>query len=127
MFDLCLSDLPEKEETEIKKEKSRLLKFIEKNFELITFIKDIYLKQEITDLYDGLSSSIICSVVSNGFYFCSFKFWDRVMDFLDLKQSKVTDSIITSLLAAFCTAVISNPIYVLNSRMTKPKREVKTY
>jgi hypothetical protein len=102
-------------------------KFIEKNFELLTFIKDLYLRNEITTLYDGLSSSIICSIVSNGVYFCSYKFWDRVFDFLDLKQSKVTDSIITSLLAALCTAFISNPIYVLNSRMTKPKSEVKTY
>jgi len=124
---LFLSDSPEKEENEKRKNKSRLRKFIEKNFELLTFIKDLYLRNEITTLYDGLSSSIICSIVSNGVYFCSYKFWDRVFDFLDLKQSKVTDSIITSLLAAFCTAIISNPIYVLNSRMTKPKSEVKTY
>ncbi len=124
---LFLSDSPEKEENEKRKNKSRLRKFIEKNFELLTFIKDLYLRNEITTLYDGLSSSIICSIVSNGVYFCSYKFWDRVFDFLDLKQSKVTDSIITSLLAAFCTAIISNPIYVLNSRMTKPKSEVIKY
>ena len=71
-----------------------------------------------------MSSSVIGSVATNGVYFCTYKFWDKVLDFFDLKQSVVTDSIITSLLAAICTAFVSNPIWVLNSRMTKSKSEV---
>ena len=122
-FSEIVENDPEKQILEEKK--SRIRKFIEKHFELISLLQDLYRKRNIKALYNGMSSSIFCSVVTNGTYFCSFKFFDKVMDFLDFKQNMVTDSIVTSLLAAILTAFLSNPIYVLNSRMTKPKSEVK--
>lgn len=106
--------------------KSKVRKFIEGHFEIVKFLFEMYKNKKLKTLYDGMSSSIMCSVVTNGVYFCSYKFWYRMLDILDLKVEKVRDSITTSLLSAICTALISNPIYVLNSRMSKPKSEVNS-
>lgn len=103
--------------------KSKFISFLEK-FDTFKTLRELYLNNRLASTYDGMSSSVMGSVVTNGFYFCSYNFWDKILEFLDMKHNVARDAILTSLLAAICTALVSNPIWVLNSRMTKSKDQV---
>jgi hypothetical protein len=82
-------------------------------------------KNGFLSLYNGMTSSIIGSVVQYAVYFCSSKFWGNVIDHLKLKPGNITRSIIVNLISAICTALITNPIWVINARMANS--EVPNY
>lgn len=83
-------------------------------------------KDEIKALYKGISSGLFGSVVTNAIYFLAYKYWQKL--FLRLNQNykpgDVTFSLITSLLAAATNAILTNPIWVLNTRMANTSESV---
>ncbi len=78
----------------------------------------------IISLYDGMTSSIIGAVVQYAMYFCSSKFWSYTLDYLNIKIEGVCRIMIINFIAAICTAIVTNPIYVLNARMAKKNKNV---
>lgn len=70
-------------------------------------------------LYRGMTSALVGSIQTNAIYFCSYQFFKSFLSSnLKPKTSLVTYSLITSFLAATITAILSNPIWILNNRMT---------
>jgi hypothetical protein len=83
-------------------------------------------KYGLISLYDGVVSSAIGSALQNGLYFCSSKFWTYAFDYLEVNLGKIGNSMIINLFAAICTAIVTNPIWVLNARMANKSEEVNT-
>ena len=89
----------------------------------INNILDLIKKDGCMSLYNGLSSSLLGSVFQNGVYFCSSKFWSYLLEHMKFKQN-FFNSLIINLLAAICSTIITNPIWVLNIRMINKSKEV---
>jgi adenine nucleotide transporter 17 len=76
-------------------------------------------KEGVSRLYSGMSSALVGSVISYGIYFFTYKMWNNALINLGIDKGVVVNSMITSFLAATCTALGSNPIWVLNTRMAQ--------
>lgn len=98
-----------------------------KSESLIKAIHNVIAKDGVKGLYDGLSSSLIGIGVTNFVYYF---FFEAARDFI-LKSKRLTrpasaalgalsttESILAGLVAGVATAVISNPIWVINTRQT---------
>lgn len=85
------------------------------------FIKIIKEQGGLKSLYNGMSTAIIGSIISYGVYFFTYQYWKDFMAKYFNNKGVVLTSLITSLLAAVCTAILSNPIWVLNSRIANNK------
>lgn len=86
------------------------------------------LKREgIKSLYSGALSAIFISVVQNGFYFLLKRFVKIINrnNFPALKQTPIIESFLNNTIAAFFVAIITNPLYVVNTRMASIGSEYK--
>lgn len=93
--------------------------------DIIDYAINIIKAQGLLSLYNGVTSSILGSVVQNGTYFFSTKFWQYTLEYLNMNLgNKVLNSMLINLLSAICTAIMTNPIWVLNARMTNKTHEV---
>ncbi|KAI5479691.1 peroxisomal membrane protein Pmp47 [Pseudohyphozyma bogoriensis] len=74
----------------------------------------------LAGLYDGLTSSLIGIAITNGIYYLFFEETRAVL--LKAKKSKATlstlESILASSIAGAATSILSNPIWVINTRQT---------
>ena len=94
---------------------------------LVKAITTVMAKEGITGLYDGLSSSLIGIGVTNFVYYF---FFEAMREFIltskritrsskaKLGALTTTESILSGLVAGITTALISNPIWVINTRQT---------
>ncbi|GAA5886785.1 hypothetical protein JCM5296_006401 [Sporobolomyces johnsonii] len=75
----------------------------------------------VVGLYDGLSSSLLGIAVTNGIYYLFFE-EARAMVLKSRKSGKATlstfESILVSAFAGAATSIMSNPIWVVNTRQT---------
>lgn len=73
-----------------------------------------------------MTSGLIGNIATNAVYFFFYKMWQDIFKkyFPSLKEGEVLFSMLTSLLAAAMNVIITNPIWVLNSRMTQSKDNV---
>lgn len=110
----------EKEDTKAEKEllEESLLK------QTWRMLKSIIKNEGVKGLYSGISSCLIGSIMSYGVYFFSYQYWKNYFVRHNLGRNVVFDSLCTSFLGALCTAITTNPIWVLNSRMSKSKETV---
>jgi hypothetical protein len=99
------------------KKESDFMKFLRVNFTTIYKVIEILRTDSNASLYNGLSSALFGTVVTQGVYFGSYKFFKIFLKQLNFQKGIVIDSIITSLLSAVVTAIVSNPIWVFNTRM----------
>lgn len=86
--------------------------------------KKIIKEEGIRGLYSGISSCLFGSVVSYGIYFFSYEYWKNYFVRNNLNRNVLFDSMCTSFLGAVCTAVTTNPVWVLNARMSQSKSKV---
>lgn len=87
--------------------------------------KKIIREEGISGLYSGISSCLFGSVLSYGIYFFSYEYWKNYFVRHNLGRNILFDSMCTSFLGAVCTAVSTNPIWVLNARMSQSKSKVR--
>jgi adenine nucleotide transporter 17 len=110
------------DENEKKLNSNFFLKFIRGNAQnFLTTIKIIE-NEGFSNLYNGISSAMIGIVFSSGIYFCGYKYFKNVLERNNFSKGIIVDSMITSFLASTVTSCLSNPIWVLNSRMAKAKK-----
>ena len=98
--------------------------FFSEKIEIIKYTLKLIQQEGILSLYDGMTSSILGSVVQYAVYFCASKFWSYLFDHMNMKISGIGRSMLINLVAATCTALVTNPIWVLNARMAKKSKEV---
>lgn len=78
-------------------------------------IVDLIKKEGLSVLFSGVLSAILISITQHGSYFSMRRFWK---DFLsNFPKNKVVKSLLVNFLAAVVTAIITNPIYIVNTRM----------
>ncbi len=119
----------QKADKEIKVESEEKIDKSSENFlfnkiEIIKFTIKLIKKYGFFSLYDGMTSSVFGSVLQNAIYFCSSKFWSYLLDHLDIKMGNLSRSMLINLISATCTAIITNPIWVVNARMAKKHKSV---
>jgi hypothetical protein len=114
--DLPVSTAPEKKSTS---------NFFTDKIEIIKYTMKLIQQHGILGLYDGMTSSIVGSVVQYAIYFCASKFWSYSLDYMDIKISGIGRTMLINLVAATCTAIVTNPIWVVNARMARKGKEVK--
>ena len=81
-------------------------------------------EEGIRGLYSGISSCLVGSISSYGVYFYTYQFWKNFFIKHNLNRNVIFDSMCTSFLGALCTAISTNPIWVLNARMSQSKEKV---
>lgn len=102
--------------------------FFSEKIEIIKYTLKLIQQEGILSLYDGMTSSILGSVVQYAVYFCASKFCSYSFDHMEIKISGIGRSMLINLLAATCTALVTNPIWVVNARMAKKRsKEVKFF
>lgn len=100
-----------------KEEKSLLL-------QTTYLIRKIIKEEGVSGLYNGISSALLGSLQSYSVYFYMYQFWKNYFTRHNLRRNVVFDSLCTSFLGAVCTAILTNPIWVLNTRMSQSKQKV---
>lgn len=88
---------------------------------------NIVKNEGISGLYRGISSCLVGSIFSYGIYFFAYQYWKNYFVRHNLSVNVVFDSLCTSFLGALCTSVTTNPIWVLNSRMSKSHKDVRLF
>jgi adenine nucleotide transporter 17 len=92
--------------------------------DILKYAIDLIKQEGILSLYNGVTSSLLGSIIQNGVYFCASKFWKYVFEYLKLNDTKLLNSVLINLLAAIVTTFVTNPVWVLNIRMTNRPPEV---
>ena len=109
--------------------KEKILKIIEEDNSIFSqsmnFFKRVLKEEGFASLYNGMSSALIGSMQSYSVYFYAYKFWQNFFIRNNLSSNVIYDTLWTSFLGAVCTSVLTNPIWVLNSRMIQSKQKVK--
>jgi adenine nucleotide transporter 17 len=83
---------------------------------------DLIHEHGLISLYDGITSSLLGAVVQNASFFSSCKFWKYALENLNINP--IFESMLINWLSALNTVFITNPIWVLNTRMAKKSVEV---
>lgn len=116
-------NLSEEENSLLRKE----IRYSQLNESLInqTYIhlRKIFNDEGIKGLYYGISSCLIGIIQSNTIYFCSYQFFKNYFQRNNLNKNIILDSILTSFLAACLTSIVTNPIWVLNTRIIQSQKE----
>jgi len=70
-------------------------------------------------LYKGISSGLFGNILTNAVYFFAYKYWQNViLKFSEnFKQGDIYFTLISSLLAAITCAIVTNPIWIVHTRM----------
>ena len=71
-----------------------------------------------------MTSSIFGSVAQYSIFFCCSKLWNYLFDFLNIKLEGLKKAIALNLISAICSALFTNPIWVVNARMAKKGKDV---
>jgi solute carrier family 25 (peroxisomal adenine nucleotide transporter), member 17 len=100
-----------------------LKKYISSKIKSIEFAKGLIKREGPWALYKGISSALVGIVVTYGIYFYAYKSFKNMLIKNNWSRGVVYDSLVTSFLAACASSVGSNPIWVLNTRMAKAKKE----
>lgn len=89
------------------------------------FIKSLNF-EEFKSLYKGISSGLFGNVLTNAIYFFAYKLWQDifVIYFPKIEKGSVTFSMLTSFLAAVTNVILTNPVWVLHTRMAKSNDKV---
>jgi hypothetical protein len=116
-------DKNKKDEDE--KKKSSVLQILTKKTGMLNFTMNLLKTEGFLSLYDGITSSIFGNMVQYALYFCSSKLWSYILDHLNIKIGGIGRTMLINLIAALCTAVVTNPIWVVNVRMAKKTKDVK--
>ncbi|WFD35250.1 hypothetical protein MCUN1_002101 [Malassezia cuniculi] len=92
---------------------------------LVEAVSKVIAKEGVSGLYDGLSSSLIGIGVTNFVYYFFFEGTrdvivtsKRLTGAAATGQLSTLESIVTGLISGTATAIISNPIWVVNTRQT---------
>ena len=101
--------------------------FISQKFEIIKFTLSLINEHGVLSLYDGMTSSIVGSVVQYAIYFCSSKFFGYALESAGWSMGHLTKTMLINLVSATCTAIVTNPIWVVNARMARKNKEVRVY
>ena len=96
-----------------------ILTFLRKNFNTFYRIIELLVNGNIISLYNGLSSALVGTVISQGTYFFSYKFLKILLKRFKVQNWTIVESILASLFSAIVTSIVSNPIWVFNTRMAK--------
>jgi hypothetical protein len=113
------------DEVQIKRDETlSKIKLLIAKIDILKYTLDVIQKDGVLSLYNGVTSSLIGSIIQNGVFFCSTKFWKYVFEHLNKKTDKLLNSILINLLAALVTTFVTNPVWVLNVRMTNRSAEV---
>jgi adenine nucleotide transporter 17 len=103
---------------------SYLQKYFKEKLHTFNFAFELIKREGVSTLYNGMTSALVGTVASYGIYFFSYKLFKDLLEGYNLKKGIIIDSMITSFLASCATVLGSNPIWVLNSRMAKSKKDV---
>ncbi len=98
--------------------------FLEK-LEIVKFTMDLINQHGFLSLYDGMTSSILGSVVQYAVYFCSSKYFGYAFEYTGISMGNLSRTMIINLISAICTAIVTNPIWVVNAQMAKKSPEVR--
>ncbi len=115
-------DIENRLENREKQEKDKLEESL--LYQTWILFKKIIKEEGVKGLYSGISSCLFGSVVSYGIYFFTYEYWKNYFIKHNLGKNVLFDSMCTSFLGALCTAVITNPVWVLNARMSQSKSKV---
>ena len=108
----------------IKEQKSCGGNFLTNKIEIIKYTIKLIQQDGFLSLYDGMTSSIFGSMVQYAIYFCASKFWSYTLDHMNSKLGGLGKTMLINLVAATCTAIVTNPIWVVNARMAKKRKQV---
>ncbi|PVU88018.1 hypothetical protein BB559_005774 [Furculomyces boomerangus] len=79
--------------------------------------KKILSKEGIPGLFSGLESAVFGAAVTNGVYYYFFEsVRKRFMELSNSKNMNIKESLITGAIAGAMTTIITNPIWVVNTR-----------
>ena len=118
------SSVMENENENENNKQNAILSFLYKKIDIVHFAIEIIKRDGASSLYNGMTSSIFGSVLQNGIYFCTSKIFGYMFEHHDIKLGPLANSMLINLLAATCTAIVTNPIWVLNTRMARKKGQV---
>ncbi len=93
---------------------------------LIRSLLNIFKRFNLSDfksLYKGISSGLFGNIVTNAIYFLAYKYWQKIFlrIFSNLQPGDIYFSLISSLFAAITCSIVTNPIWVLHTRMANSK------
>ncbi len=97
--------------------KKKILKIIMNKLEMIQFTIKVIKEDGVLGLYNGMTSSIFGSVVQYSIYFSLLKLSTYLFQYLRIGTEGITKNILLSLISAIFTAILTNPIWVVNARM----------
>ena len=76
-----------------------------------------FLKEKgIAPLYKGLSSAILISIIQNGLYFLFKIKFNNIIN-MYISKNTIFKSFLSNLLSGIISAIITNPLYIINMRM----------
>jgi adenine nucleotide transporter 17 len=96
---------------------------VSKKIRSLDFAKNLINREGIKTLYKGMSSAFIGMIITYFIYFTAYKYFKNLLIKNNFTKGVIIDSLITSFLAACASSIGSNPIWVLNTRMAKAKKE----
>jgi hypothetical protein len=99
--------------------------YLSSTLKTFNFAKNIIQAEGFSALYNGIGSAAFGTVASYSLYFYAYKYFKNLFKKLGINNGVLIDSLLTSLLAACTSAICSNPIWVLNSRMSKSSKDTK--
>ncbi|KAJ9089701.1 hypothetical protein DSO57_1010198 [Entomophthora muscae] len=97
----------------------------EKSWSTIVALKKIIKEEGVLSLYSGLDSALIGVAVTNGVYYYFYEFSKSVFE-KNSKQKGVStfESMVSGAIAGAATVLITNPIWVVNTRMATRKHSL---
>lgn len=98
------------------KDKNSNSELKKENNEFITLF-NLLKKEGLRALYSGLGSAITISITQNGVYFVMKRLAKTFLKSNDFSLSPIVQFLFQNLIAALFTAIITNPLYVINTRM----------
>jgi len=124
----CRSEVSSKEKvchkiSFIRKLLERIKNYCSSGLSTYKFAKNLIKTEGISVLYNGITSGMVGTTITYFIYFTSYKFFKNIMITHKISKGVILDSLITSYLAACVTAIGSNPIWILNSRMAKSNKD----
>jgi hypothetical protein len=91
----------------------------------VNLTKKIIQDEGLWSLYKGISVAYIGIIITYGVYFFAYKYFKNLLKKIGLKTDLIIESMITSFLAACCSSISSNPVWLLNTRIAKAEKENK--
>lgn len=90
----------------------------------LDFLKDLIDKDGILSLYRGLKVALIATIVSYGVYFWWYRFLKNKLAFhLGHNNFSQGQMIILTAIAGILSSAISNPIWMVNTRLSTQKND----